>query len=382
MNSTTDLHRRGVRHPGPPPRPPADRPRPPRHRHHALAGADELRALGAEPVVVDPLDAEAVREAVVARASRTSSCTSSPRSPALGMTRNFDKSFAVTNRLRTEGTDYLIAAARAAGARRLVCPELRRLAVRAQRRPGQDRGRPARPRAAGRRARDARRDPPPRARGRSSRGLEGVVLRYGGFYGPDDVDRHGRRALRARPQAPLPDRRRRRAACGRSSTSTTRPRRPSRRSRAARRAIYNVVDDDPAPTSEWLPALAEPARRAARRGGVPGWLIRLAGGPQAYSLMTRQRGASNAKAVARPRLAPVAQRGAEVRPCLGRASTAGSPRTSRRARGTRARTRAWRTPRRASGRCSARRAPRSTASGAGSRPASRGPRGPAAAGAR
>jgi nucleoside-diphosphate-sugar epimerase len=59
--------------------------------------------------------------------------------------------------------------------------------------------------------------------------------------------------------------------------------------------IYNVVDDDPAPTNEWLPALASQLGAPAPRQ-LPGWLIRLAGGPQTYSLMTRQRGASNAKA--------------------------------------------------------------------------------------
>src|ERR1051325_6811797 len=93
-------------------------------RGHHVAGttrsrADELRALGAEPVIVDPLDAEAVREAVV-RAEPDVVVHQLTALAGLGMTRNFDKSFAVTNRLRTEGTDHLIAAARAAGAPRLV----------------------------------------------------------------------------------------------------------------------------------------------------------------------------------------------------------------------------------------------------------------------
>src|SRR3954452_24769562 len=94
-------------------------------RGHHVTGttrsrADVLRALGAEPVIVDPLDAEAVREAVL-RAEPDVVVHQLTALAGLGMTRNFDKSFAVTNRLRTEGTDYLIAAARAAGARRLVC---------------------------------------------------------------------------------------------------------------------------------------------------------------------------------------------------------------------------------------------------------------------
>src|SRR3954454_18287049 len=92
-------------------------------RGHQVTGttrsrADELRALGAEPVIVDPLDAEAVREAVV-RAEPDIVVHQLTTLAGLGMTRNFDKAFAVTNGLRTEGTDYLIAAARAAGARRV-----------------------------------------------------------------------------------------------------------------------------------------------------------------------------------------------------------------------------------------------------------------------
>src|SRR6185312_15135243 len=93
-------------------------------RGHHVTGttrsrAEELRALGAEPVIVDPLDAEAVRDAVV-RAEPDVVVHQLTALAGLGMARNFDKAFALTNRLRTTGTDNLIAAARAAGARRLV----------------------------------------------------------------------------------------------------------------------------------------------------------------------------------------------------------------------------------------------------------------------
>ena len=78
-----------------------------------------LEELGAEPVIVDPLDARAVRDAVVA--ARPDVVVHQLTALAgMGMSRNFDRTFAATNRLRTEGTDHLIAAARAAGARRLV----------------------------------------------------------------------------------------------------------------------------------------------------------------------------------------------------------------------------------------------------------------------
>src|SRR3712207_3808297 len=85
-------------------------------RGHTVIGttrsrSDELRALGAEPVVVDPLDAEAVREAVLAARPDVVVHQLTALS-GIGLQRNFDKVFAVTNRLRTEGTDHLIAAAR------------------------------------------------------------------------------------------------------------------------------------------------------------------------------------------------------------------------------------------------------------------------------
>ena len=203
--------------------------------------------------------------------------------------------FAETNRLRTEGTDHLIAAARAAGARRLVWQSYAGWPYARQGGPVKTEDDPL--------------DPEPPADARESLaairyleaavmgadGLEGVVLRYGGFYGPGtSIDEGGEHVELIRKRR-VPGRRATARACGRSCTSTT-PRPPrSRRSRAARPGIYNVVDDDPAPATDWLPALAAaigapPPRR------LPAWLVRLAGGRQALSMMTRTRGASNAKA--------------------------------------------------------------------------------------
>src|SRR3954465_13941443 len=93
-------------------------------RGHHVTGTtrsrvDELRALGAEPVIVDPPHAPAPRDAVAA-AEPDVVVHQLTALAGMGMTRNFDKAFAVSNRMRTEGTDNLIAAARAAGARRLV----------------------------------------------------------------------------------------------------------------------------------------------------------------------------------------------------------------------------------------------------------------------
>ena len=126
--------------------------------------------------------------------------------------RHFDRDFALTNRLRTEGTDHLLAAGRAVGRRALRRPELRRLAVRPHRRPGQDRGRPARPDA--RRARCATTLDAIRHLEEAVTGAdwtEGVVLRYGGFYGPGtSLGPTGGEHGRADPQAQVPGRRRRR----------------------------------------------------------------------------------------------------------------------------------------------------------------------------
>jgi 2-alkyl-3-oxoalkanoate reductase len=266
--------------------------------HHVIGStrsrADELRAAGAEPVVLDPLDAAAVRDAV--DAARPDVVVHQLTALAgLGLGRNFDKAFALTNRLRTEGTDHLIAAAREAGARRLVWQSYA--------------GWPY-AREGGRvKTEDDPLDPDPPADARESlaairhlenavmsSGLEGYVLRYGGFYGP------GTSIQRGGPHAELV--RKRRFPIGGDGSgiwSFVHIVDAAAATAAAiegrgRPGIYNIVDDDPAPVSEWLPALAAqlgapPPRR------LPAWLVRIAGGAQSRSMMTRVRGASNAKAV-------------------------------------------------------------------------------------
>ena len=264
--------------------------------HHVVGSTrsrpDELRALGAEPVVVDPLDAEALREAVV-RAQPDVVVHQLTALSGLGMMRNFDKAFAVTNKLRTEGTDNLIAAARAAGARRLVWQSYG--------------GWPyARDNGALKTEEDPL-DPDPPADARESLAairylehavlesdLEGVVLRYAGFYGPGtSIDEGGQHTeLIRKRRFPL-------GGDGAGVWSFVHIDDAAAATVAAiegsATGIFNVAGDDPLTTAEWLPALA---RRlgAPQPRHLPGWLVRLAGGPQAYSMMTRQRGASNAKA--------------------------------------------------------------------------------------
>jgi 2-alkyl-3-oxoalkanoate reductase len=269
-------------------------------RGHHVAGttrspdrAAVLEELGAEPVIVDPLDAQAVRDAVVAARPDVVVHELTALS-GLGMARNFDRQFAETNRLRTEGTDHLIAAARAAGARRLVWQSYAGW-------PYAREGGPVK-------TEDDPLDPEPPADARESLaairhleaavlgadGLEGVVLRYGGFYGPTtSVDEGGEHLELVRKRRfPL-------GGDGAGIWSFVHIDDAAAATVAAiegsATGIFNVVDDAPAATREWLPALAaavdaKPPRR------LPAWLIRLAGGPQALSLMTRARGASNAKA--------------------------------------------------------------------------------------
>ena len=262
--------------------------------HHVTgttrSNAGRLHTLGAEPVLVDPLDAAALREAVVAArpdvvVHQLTALT------GLGMTRNFDKAFAQTNRLRTEGTDNLLAAARAAGAERLVWQSYAGW-------PYAREGGPVK-------TEDDRLDPTPPADVRETleaiRHLEavvteagGIVLRYGGFYGPGtSLDGDGEHAEMLR---------KRRFPVGGSGDGVWSLVHIDDAAAATVAAIeggapgiYNVVDDDPAPIREIVPALAAQLGAPPPRH-LPGWLVRLAAGPQAYSMMTSIRGASNAKA--------------------------------------------------------------------------------------
>jgi len=120
--------------------------------------AERVRALGAEAIALDLLDPCAVRKAVL----ETQPDAIVHQATALAdvrFSRNLDRSFAPTNRLRTEGTDALLAAAREAGVHRFVAQSFASMRY-ARGRAGQDRGRPARPHPAGIGAPDQRRDAP------------------------------------------------------------------------------------------------------------------------------------------------------------------------------------------------------------------------------
>ena len=248
-----------------------------------------LRELGAEPVVVDGLDAVAVGEAV-ARAEPEVVIHQMTSLAGSFNLRNFDKMFAVTNQLRTEGTDHLLAAAVAAGVRRFV----------AQSYTGWSNMRSGGPV----KTEDDPLDPSPPAMQRESLAairhvervvpaaspLQGIVLRYGSFYGPgasdDFVD-----LIRKRRVPVIGD--------GAGIWSFLHIRDAAAATIAALEhgapGVYNVVDDEPASVAEWLPYVARAVGAKAPRR-VPVWLGRLAAGEVGVSMMTQIRGSSNAKA--------------------------------------------------------------------------------------
>ena len=200
----------------------------------------------------------------------TSSCTSSPRSRARS-TCAARAHFAETNRLRTEATDHLLAAARPEASRASSPRATPRLDAR-RGAPGHDRGGPGRRRRRPAHAHDARRDPPPRGRGHSARiRPRASSCAMGGSTAPARRSPPGA-TTSSGPQAPVPDRRRRRRRL------VVHPHRGRRgRDRVApsgRPRHLHVVDDAPARVADWLPAVAEPLgakRRAACRAGRAAW---------------------------------------------------------------------------------------------------------------
>jgi nucleoside-diphosphate-sugar epimerase len=260
-------------------------------RGHAVVGMtrnasnqDLVRSLGARPVVADALDPDAVARAVAAAEPDVIVHQLTALSGPMSMreARHPERSFAVTmtNRLRTEATDHLLAAGRAVGARRFVAQSFGAFQFTPT-------APPASAQAALRHLEQAV---------TSIEWGEGLALRYGGFYGPGTGISRAPDAVMA-----APIRRRRFPIVGdgggvwsyvhiEDAAAAT--------AVAVERGapgIYTVVDDEPAPVREWLPALAaaldaKPPRR------IPRWLGRLAAGEAATVMMTDVRGASNEKA--------------------------------------------------------------------------------------
>ncbi|MBR1276695.1 NAD(P)-dependent oxidoreductase [Bradyrhizobium sp. AUGA SZCCT0283] len=257
------------------------------------AKAEIIRRMGAEPAIADGLDAAAIRAVVIAAEPEIIIDQMTDLADVTDL-RHFDRAFATTNRLRTQGTDFLLAAAREAGARRFI----------AQSFCGWTYGRGGEEIKTEADALDP--DPPEELRRTlqairhledavtGSANPEGIVLRYGSFYGPDTgmLSRAMIDQLRRR-RVPLIG-----GGGGRWSfihvddaASAT----VAAIERGKPGNIYNIVDDEPADVSEWLPALAVlvGARPPIR---VPAWLGRLFAGEHLVSMMTEVRAGSNAKA--------------------------------------------------------------------------------------
>ena len=249
--------------------------------------AGRLREAGAEPVVVDGLDREAVIAAVQA---------ASPEAIVHEMTaltdmrslRNLDKVFAATNELRTRGTDNLLAAAAEAGTRRFIAQSNTNAtgrsggAVNTEEDPLDSRPVPS---AAGMVAavKHVEQTVPMDA-------PEGLVLRYGNFYGPGATD--VLLEMVRRRQFPVIG-----GGTGIWSFIEITDAAAATVAAVGRGApgVYNIVDSDPAPVAQWLPYLAKVAG-AKPPLRLPVWLGRLLAGDFVVSQMTDARGSSNEKA--------------------------------------------------------------------------------------
>jgi nucleoside-diphosphate-sugar epimerase len=250
---------------------------------HHTSGAARVRALGARPVELDVLDAHAVRKAVL-EAEPEAVIHQATALAGARLHRSLDRTFEPTNRVRTEGTDALLAAAREAAVPRIIAQSFANYRYARHGGPVKTEDDPL------------DRDPAPTTRQTNAAmthldeavtAAGGIVLRYGGFYGASDQLIEAMRKRRM----PL-------VGSGSGVTSWIHLEDAAAATvlalDATGPAIYNIVDDEPAPGREWMPVLAgalgaKPPRR------IPFWLARTMLGRSAVT-MDQARGASNAKA--------------------------------------------------------------------------------------
>ena len=258
-------------------------------------GDELVRGMGARAAIADALEPESVGRAVSEAGPEAIVHQLTALSGSLDP-RHFDRDFAATNRLRTEGTDHLLAAARAAGVRRFVAQSYAGWPYARSGGPVKSEEDPLDPDPpeAFRRALDAIRHLERAVTGCER--VEGIVLRYGGFYGPgtslslDPVGEHVE-AIRKRRFPIVGD--------GAGVWSFVHIADAAEATVAAVErggaGILNVVDDDPAAVRAWLPYAAETVGAKPPRR-VPRWLGRLLAGEAATVMMTEVRGASNERA--------------------------------------------------------------------------------------
>jgi 2-alkyl-3-oxoalkanoate reductase len=257
-----------------------------------LAKAGEIERAGATPAVADALDGQLVRDIILNARPEVVVHEMTALANASDLT-HFDRSFAVTNRLRTEGLDHLLAAARASGARRMIAQSFCGWPYARTGGPIKTEEDPLDP------------NPPPEFRNtldairhleNSVAGaveLEGLVLRYGAFYGPRSGLFDG----------PIVDQLQRRRvpmigdgggwwsflhvddAAAATALAVV----------GGAPGLYNIVDDDPAPVRDWLPALAAMLGAKPPRQ-IPRWVARIVAGEHLVAMMTENRAGSNVKA--------------------------------------------------------------------------------------
>jgi nucleoside-diphosphate-sugar epimerase len=256
---------------------------------------DLVRSLGARPAVADALDPDAVARVVAEAEPDVLVHQLTALSASIDM-RHIARDFAQTNRLRTEGTDHLLAAGRAVGVKRFVAQSYAGWPFARTGGPVKDESDPLDPSPPEglREMLDAIRHLEDAVTGAAW--TEGIVLRYGGFYGPGTsfstapVGEHVE--LIRKRRFPM-------VGNGAGVWSFIHIEDAATATVAAiehgERGIYNVVDDEPAPVSVWLPAAAD-ALGAKPPRRLPRWLGRVAAGEAATVMMTEIRGASNEKA--------------------------------------------------------------------------------------
>jgi len=267
--------------------------------HHVVgmtktpAKTGQLQAMGAEPVLADALDRPAVLQAVI-NARPEAVIHQVTALAKIRNLRNWEREFALTNRLRTEGTENLLAAAQQAGARLFVAQSYT--------------GWPNERSGGLRKNEDDPLDtsPPQAMRGTleaivrlerivtSAAGLTGIVLRYGSFYGPGTSIGEGGDIVDMVRQRKFPI-----IGGGGGVWSFLHIDDAAGATRLAIQlgipGIFNIVDNDPAAVSVWLPELAQ-AIGAKPPYRLPAWIGRLLIGEGGVLMMTKIRGSSKGKA--------------------------------------------------------------------------------------
>jgi nucleoside-diphosphate-sugar epimerase len=252
---------------------------------------DELQAQGARPVLLDVLDADATLAAVRAAEPDAIVHQATALSELNMNLRKFDQTFAVTNQLRTAGTANLLAGAHAAGTARFVAQSYCGWPFATVGGPVKSETAPLEP------------HPPKgfraifaalvRLEALVTAAPGGVVLRYGALYGPGTSMEPGAGQLLAVENRKFPL-----VGSGDGYWSFLHVHDAATAALAALtrgEGVYNIVDDDPAPVREWLPAVAE-LLGAPRPMHLPAWVGRLAAGPAAVRMMTQIRAGSNERA--------------------------------------------------------------------------------------